>query len=216
MKTVIRRASPVAVLLLIASPLFAQDGPSVYRAACASCHDAGIDKAPSRAALMTMTPERVLASLESGSMISMTAARSASERRAVAEFVTGKAFKQPLVTRPAPQTMCTAAQQNASAAPLAGPSWNGWGVTSANTRFQDAAAGLTAASVPRLKLKWAFGFPGDIAADAQPTVAGGRGDVGRHSGHPVTPRAARGWRPGLFSATGAPRAAPTLQGPRTT
>ena len=60
-----------------ATPLLAQDGASVYRAACASCHDAGIDRAPDRAALMTMTPERVLASLESGSMISMTAARTA-------------------------------------------------------------------------------------------------------------------------------------------
>src|SRR5499427_4064584 len=146
MKTVIR-ASCVVVLFLIGTPVSGQDGPSVYRAACASCHDAGIDKAPARAALMAMTPERVLASLESGSMISMTAARSASERRAVAEFVTGKSFKQPLVTRPAPQSMCT--QQSAPANPLAAPAWNGWGVTSANTRFQDAAAGLTAASVPR-------------------------------------------------------------------
>src|SRR5215467_94646 len=151
MRTFFRGASCIASLILFAAPLLAQDGPSVYRAACASCHDAGIDKAPTRATLMTMTPERVLASLESGSMISMTAARSASERRAVAEFVTGKSFKQPLVTRPAPQTMCTA-QQNASANPLAGPAWNGWGVTSANTRFQSDAAGLTAASVPRLKL----------------------------------------------------------------
>src|SRR5215475_10814983 len=107
MKTVIRHVSSAAVLSVIVTPLFAQDGPSVYRAACASCHDAGIDKAPNRAALMAMTPERVLASLENGSMISMTAARSASERRAVAEFVTGKSFKLPLVTQPAPQTMCT-------------------------------------------------------------------------------------------------------------
>src|SRR5215831_16336793 len=181
MTTGIRRASCVVVLFLFVTPVFGQDGPSVYRAACASCHDAGIDKAPSRAALMAMTPERVLASLESGSMISMTAARSASERRAVAEFVTGKSFKQPLVTAPTPQTLC--AQQGASANPLAGPAWNGWGVTSANTRFQDAAAGLTATSVPRLKLKWAFGFPGDIAADAQPTVAGGRVYVGSQSGN---------------------------------
>src|SRR5215475_10529567 len=107
MRSVMLGARCLALLFVSVVPLFAQDGPSVYRAACGSCHDAGIDKAPNRAALMAMTPERVLASLESGSMISMTAARSASERRAVAEFVTGKSFKQPLVTRPAPQTMCT-------------------------------------------------------------------------------------------------------------
>src|SRR6476660_2811447 len=205
MRPSLRVASSVAVLFLTAAPLIAQDGPSVYRAACASCHDAGVDKATSRAALMTMTPERVLASLESGSMISMTAARTASERRAVAEFVTGKSFKQPLVTRPAPQSMCT--QQSTSANPLAGPAWNGWGATSANTRFQDAAACLTAASAPRLKLKWAFGFPGDIAADAQPTVAGGRVLVGSQSGNVYALSAATGCVHWFFQAAAPVRAA---------
>jgi len=40
-------------------------------------------------------------------------------------------------------------------------SWNGWGNDPmSNARFQPAkAAGLTAAQVPQLKLKWAFGFP---------------------------------------------------------
>jgi polyvinyl alcohol dehydrogenase (cytochrome) len=208
MRTSLRLASSVA-LFLIASPLFAQDGPLVYRAACASCHDAGINKAPARAALMKMTPEQVLASLESGSMISMTAARSASERRAVAEFVTGKSLKQPLVTRPAPQTMCTA-QQNTSANPLAGPAWNGWGVTSANTRFQGDAAGLTAASVPRLKLKWSFGFPGDIAADAQPTVSGGRVYVGSQSGNVYALDVATGCIHWFFQAAAPVRAAVTI------
>ena len=40
------------------------------------------------------------------------------------------------------------------------PMWNGWGDDASNRRFQNAkAAGLTAADVPKLKLKWAFGFP---------------------------------------------------------
>src|ERR1041384_6001829 len=35
------------------------------------------------------------------------------------------------------------------------PSWNGWGADPGNTRFQPAAAAqLTAADAPRLKLKW--------------------------------------------------------------
>ena len=42
--------------------------------------------------------------------------------------------------------------------PSAGPAWNGWGVDAANTRFQsEKVAGITAAQVPSLKLKWAFG-----------------------------------------------------------
>ena len=63
--------------------------------------------------------------------------------------------------------------------PSSGPRWNGWGVNDNNTRFQEAAmAGLTAADVPRLKLKWAFGFPGDLQSKAQSTIAGGRVFVG--------------------------------------
>ena len=55
------------------------------------------------------------------------------------------------------------------------PGWNGWGNDLANTRFQPAAAArLTAADVPRLKLKWAFGFPHGETNNAQPTVVSGR------------------------------------------
>ncbi len=55
------------------------------------------------------------------------------------------------------------------------PMWNGWGNGVTNARFQSAkGAGLTAAQVPNLKLKWAFGFPGAEEVYGQPTVAGRR------------------------------------------
>jgi len=212
MRTITRAVSvflPCVVAFSFAGAATAQDGPSVYRAACASCHDAGIDSAPTRAALMAMTPQRVLASLESGSMISMTAQRSIAERRAVAEFVTGKTLP-PLVVKPAAQAMCLPAK-TAAFAPLQGPSWNGWGVNTSNTRLQDAAsAGLTASAVPRLKLKWAFGFPGDIAADAQPTVVGGRVFVGSQSGNVYALDSATGCVHWAFQAAAAVRAAVTV------
>ena len=67
--------------------------------------------------------------------------------------------------------------------PAAGSSWNGWGAGVANARYQPAdRGGLTAADVPRLKLKWAFGFPGVLAARAQPAVAGGRLFVASENG----------------------------------
>ena len=67
--------------------------------------------------------------------------------------------------------------------PSRGASWNGWGPTLENTHFQPAAqAGLTAEQVPRLELKWAFGFPDTTSAWAQPTVAGGRLFVGSQNG----------------------------------
>jgi polyvinyl alcohol dehydrogenase (cytochrome) len=55
------------------------------------------------------------------------------------------------------------------------PAWNGWGANRSNTRFQDtASARLTVADLPRLRVKWAFGFPGATAVYGQPTIAAGR------------------------------------------
>ncbi len=67
--------------------------------------------------------------------------------------------------------------------PASGPAWNGWGVDTSNARFQtEKAAGLTAAQVPRLKLKWAFGFPRAKSVFGQPSVAGGRIFLGVDTG----------------------------------
>ena len=127
--------------------------------------------------------------MESGAMIPMASRLSAAERRAAAEFVTGKSLAQG--TAP-PQGLCAAAP-GAFPDILAGPEWNGWGVNLANTRFQDSAsAGLTVEEVPRLKLKWAFGFPGDVVASAQPTIAGGRVFVGSQGGRVYSLSAATG------------------------
>ena len=53
-------------------------------------------------------------------------------------------------------------------------------------------ANLTAGQVPRLKLKWAFGFPGDVNASAQPTIAAGRVFVGSQGGKVYSLSAATG------------------------
>ena len=197
----------LALLLVSGDPLLADDGATLYGRICATCHDTGFERAPSREALRAMSPERVLAALESGVMISMTAGRTAVERRAVAEFVTGKSFGRPLSTKPSPQSMC-AADSGDFAGRLTGPAWNGWGVNTSNTRLQDgAAAGFTAAQVPRLKLRWAFGFPGDLAADAQPTVVGGRVFVGSQSGNVYALDSASGCIHWYFAAATSVRAA---------
>jgi polyvinyl alcohol dehydrogenase (cytochrome) len=77
--------------------------------------------------------------------------------------------------------------------PTRGPLWSGWGADSGNSRFQPApAAGLAAADVPKLKLKWAFGFPNGTSAFAQPAVAGGRLFVGSDNGYVYALDAATG------------------------
>ena len=59
-------------------------------------------------------------------------------------------------------------------APLAlgSAQWNGWGGDVENTRYQPEPA-IRASDVPKLGLKWAFGFQGSAVA-GQPTVVDGR------------------------------------------
>jgi polyvinyl alcohol dehydrogenase (cytochrome) len=125
-----------------------------------------------------MSADRVLAAMETGPMISMAVRLTTADRRAIAEFVSGKPIGQPLVTTPSAKAMCPGAPGPFA---LNGPMWTGWGGDGSNTRFQ-GAPGIAAADVPRLKVKWAFALPGDIQAYSQPTIAGGRVFVGSPGG----------------------------------
>jgi len=159
------------------------DGAAVYAKHCARCHET--DKtgwSPRKEVLAKLPGEGILAQLHLGFM-TMVATLTDEEKRAVAAYLAGKPvapFRMPAA--PPPEGFC---QKSAGGEPdlLAGPRWNGWGVDTENSRFQPAAmAGLTAEQVPRLKLKWAFAFPGAVASWSQPVVAGGRVFVGSING----------------------------------
>src|SRR5690242_6100849 len=63
------------------------------------------------------------------------------------------------------------------------PHWNGWGVNLSQDRFQPPEiAQLNPEDVRKLKLKWAFGFPGVNRTVSQVTVLGGRLFVGNEAG----------------------------------
>ncbi|MGE3177335.1 MAG: PQQ-binding-like beta-propeller repeat protein [Vicinamibacterales bacterium] len=180
-----------AALLLasLAGPARAQDGPALYRTYCAICHDGGDERAPARSVLGRMSADQILQALDRGAMRTQAAERSRVQRRILAEFLSGTRVSatDPFeMTRSAfcPQTASTGAASPAPARPApSNPGWNGWGVTPANTRFQtNEAAGLTAADLPRLRLKWAFGFPGASSAGTQPVVHAGRVYVGSVEG----------------------------------
>ena len=169
---------PILVLLLavlsVPAVAAAQDGAALYKELCSSCHDTAVDRAPSREALRAMSPQRILDAMEAGPMVAMTQLRTASERRAIAEFASGRGFGTPFSIAPAPKAMCTTGRGSFTMTPAA-PAWNGFGQNPSNTRFQAApGAGLSAADVPKLKLKWAFGLPGDVQSWAGITLAGGR------------------------------------------
>jgi polyvinyl alcohol dehydrogenase (cytochrome) len=96
---------------------------------------------------------------------------------------------------------------------LAPGDWNGWSVEPDNSRYQ-AKPGLSAADIPRLKLKWAFGFPGDSKAYAQPAVAGGRLFVGSAGGVVYSLDAATGCTYWSFKADGPVRTAISIARPK--
>jgi len=199
----------VAILLLSSAMAVAQDGAALYRRDCAGCHDMGIDRAPAREALQTMTAERVLNALESGPMISMASRETGAERRAIAQFVSGKSLSaRDLSTTPPSSATCATKDNFANS--QNGPEWNGWGENTHNTRFQSAGQGLTAAAVPLLKVKWAFGFPGDLDANAQPTIVGGRVFVGSQGGKVYSLSADSGCIRWFFDAKGSVRGAVSI------
>jgi polyvinyl alcohol dehydrogenase (cytochrome) len=174
----------MAIVAATASSASAQtrDGATTFQAACASCHaQPGPDsRAPDRERLAQLSPETIVTALTTGSMFRQGSALSDAERRAVAGFLAGRP-----VGTPAPASTVGRCAAAAPALPVAAiaKGWNGWGGTVANTRFQPAdKGGLTAATVPQLTLKWAFGFAGVTSARSQPAVAGGRLFVGSENG----------------------------------
>jgi polyvinyl alcohol dehydrogenase (cytochrome) len=164
-----------------ASATQTSDGEALYDGACAMCHDAPAagSRAPAKDTLRGRSPEAIVDSLTGGAMRYQGLSLSGGERRAIAIFLTGKAFGGDITG--ATYGRCTAPP--AFTDPTAGVSWNGWSPTLENTHFQPARqAGLTSDQVPRLTLKWAFGFPDTTSAWAQPTRCPGRLFVGSQNG----------------------------------
>ena len=180
----------------------AADGAALYTTKCAACHEAGGPPYLNHFVLQAAAPEYIIHMLSRGVMHRQGASLSPRERVAVAEYITGKQ----LSPAPPPNSCSTPAP-----ASLSGPHWDGWGVDLENSRFQPAdQAGLTAAQIPMLKLKWAFGFPGDFTSDSQPTVVGGRVLVGDVLGHVYSLDAKAGCTRWSFQADAGVRTAITV------
>jgi polyvinyl alcohol dehydrogenase (cytochrome) len=128
-----------------------------------------------------MAPTQILQTLENGSMKAQAAERSRAQRRALAEYLSGKPLPAGPTVIPA-SAFCNASGESFRGS-ITGASWNGWGAGITNMRFQPAdPAGLTVSDVPNLKLKWAFGLPGATSGGTQPVVANGRIYVGDAEG----------------------------------
>jgi polyvinyl alcohol dehydrogenase (cytochrome) len=193
------------------TPAATAPGAALFNEHCATCHDGAPDsRAPAPSSFAGRAPEQIIEALVNGAMRTQGSRLSGEERHALAEYLTGKAFggdptgaATGRCKSPAPFTV-----------PDGSPAWNGWSPSPTNTRFQpEAAAGLSAAQVPRLTLKWAFGFPDASSAWAQPAIVGGRVFVGSQNGTVYSLDGATGCIVWYYSAGGGVRTAMTV-GPK--
>ncbi|MBL8174208.1 MAG: PQQ-binding-like beta-propeller repeat protein [Bryobacterales bacterium] len=161
----------ICVAPLIAAP---EDGAVLFQKHCAICHkDPPVNRAPLPEALAKLQASQIRQSMDSGSMKEQSAALSPEERAAVAAFLardsSGAAAGGRCAANYEPRTDAT--------------HWNGWGVDPENTRFQpERMAGIKAAEIPKLQLKWAFGLPNSPVAAAQPSLFAGRLFFGSNDG----------------------------------
>ena len=161
-----------------------ENGIAVFQTQCMTCHgNPNVERAPSPNAIREMSPERIYAALTSGVMKDQGDKLPDQDKRGVAEFMSGRPMGS--AQQGDAKSMPNQCRNNPPMTdPARGPSWNGWGSDMSNSRFQSAqAAGLTAAQVSELKLKWAFGFPQGVSANTQPTIASGRVFIGSDNGY---------------------------------
>jgi polyvinyl alcohol dehydrogenase (cytochrome) len=175
----LKRFFALFLLPLLSAHAQSPQAARLFDEKCTSCHSETRGQGtPDATALRQITPEAVYEALNKGAAHGPARQLSDTDRRSIGEYLGGRNFMDSNAAEAsAMPNVCTANPLIASLS--ATPSWNGWGVDATNGRFQPAkAAGIAADQVPRLKLKWAFGFPGATAVHGQPAVAAGRVFVG--------------------------------------
>jgi polyvinyl alcohol dehydrogenase (cytochrome) len=184
------------LLAVWASPVLgASSGEAVYEKRCAVCHEQINDRIPPREALQKMPSARILRALDTGAMMAIAFTINREDRLAVATYLGTNA---PVAGPPA-SAFCADRSVKLAATPKT--SWNGWSPGTNNARFQGSdAARLSIGQVRGLKLKWAFGFDGDVMAFAPPTVIDGQVFVGSAAGMVHAMRAETGCLQWIFQA----------------
>ena len=199
----------IASARIVCAQVATPSGDSLFQNHCAECHNGASEaRAPAPEVLRQRSAASILEVLATGAMRVQGATLSGPERRAIAEYLGGATLAGD------PTGASHGRCESSSTFVMSGPGWNGWGATPENRREQSAvAAGLDATLLPRLKLKWAFGFPDATSAWAQPAVVGGRLFVGSQNGSVYALDARSGCIHWVFSADGGVRTAVSV-GPR--
>ncbi len=163
----------ILILLLCCLPIAVaadEDGAALFDKNCSLCHKpAAENRTPTPDALKRLTNRTIVNALESGVMKPQGSSLTPGERQAIANFLVPRTAGDSVMVA----TAATCSTGNRALSSLLG--WNGWSADETNSRFQsEKMAGLRAADIPNLKLKWAFGFANTSSVFGQPSVAGGR------------------------------------------
>ncbi len=188
-----------------------ETGIGTFQQHCMGCHgNPNVPQAPSPDTIRQMPPERIYDALTTGVMKPQGESLTDDQKKMLATFLSGRPLggAQQGDAKSMPNHCAT---NPPLADPSAGPEWNGWGNDPANTRFQGAAgAGLTASDVPKLKVKWAFGYPTGLSAFGQPSIVSGRVFVGSDIGFVYSLDADTGCVYWSYQAKGSVRTAITV------
>lgn len=145
-----------------------KNGEAVYQAHCAECHDYPTGRIPARSFISIIkTPDNIIAALTRGVMKPMGKTLDAQQIHDVAAYLTGR---EP-GNDPQPDIHANMCRDDGGPISVLPTDWNGWNRTIDGNRYQ-SQPGISAADLPRLKVKWAFAYPG--IAYGQPTLVGGR------------------------------------------
>lgn len=206
-----RRRLPL--LLLTAALLPAQTPtafmPWVYFPQnCARCHgNPEVPRAPSQSGLRGLTPEAIYAAITTGSMSGQATGLSDENKRTLAEYIAERRLGIGAIGDV--KRMSNLCASKTKFDDLSRQAWNGFGLDAGNTRYQ-TEGGLARNDIPRLRLKWAFGFPGVGQVWGQPSVAAGTLFIGVDTGYVYAIDAATGCVHWSFLADTGVRTAPRV------
>ncbi len=188
----------------------AMPGRAHYDQACATCHEGQVKKAPHREMIGLMTPEAILAVMETGIMRQESSGLTAAQRTEVAEYLAGAEMGADIA---ADLPACPSETAKLDFGDDAGRIIN-WGLNHNNDRHVGPAESLAAADLARLAPRLAIRFPGANRVRSQPTYAGNGLFVGSHGGQVYALDSASGCAHWAYAAAGEVRTGIVFDGPK--